>query len=364
MKILIFISQIPTTWILIGASILFHLSASQNSKNDYEIFSPSGLGERSQSIYHSPEFSVRNFFDSGVGHTLNKRFAEIKLEDLEQISEKPSFTQSYLYVSPKDAERRFTRSSDYDDGYKEFLAKYFAISEKDESNEKNSEYQAERPHKQHSSRYEAEEDEDDNVEEVEGTDHNSSEYDRIKLLSQKQEKEIKQNPKHCKTVVKDDMKCHQCKNPDTGAHSETCSFSSEPEAKKFAYTRERNYKSKDGDKGGKNQDDGEDDEEDEEEYDDEEEQPKPKPVLKKKIKHTETPRHASPKRQQYTSGVPTTQRTKFDKLPARSEPLRNSEIRRPTYRSSYNTAESRPQREVIGTENFQYEGEEGKMFSC
>jgi hypothetical protein len=40
------------------------------------------------------------------------------------------------------------------------------------------------------------------------------------------------------------MTCITCNNPETGAQSQSCSFSSEPVSKKYAYQKEKKYDSK------------------------------------------------------------------------------------------------------------------------
>ncbi|GAB0087259.1 hypothetical protein DMENIID0001_015520 [Sergentomyia squamirostris] len=83
----------------------------------------------------------------------------------------------------------------------------------------------------------------------------SDEYQRIKDLSEQQAKEIEQNPQHCKTVKKEEMECHVCHDPKSGAKSESCSYASRPAAKKYAFVKEKKYNS--------NDDDGESGEEEE-----------------------------------------------------------------------------------------------------
>jgi hypothetical protein len=45
-------------------------------------------------------------------------------------------------------------------------------------------------------------------------------------------------------VKKGDMTCFTCKDPKNGAQSQSCSYSSEPVSKKYAYQKEKNYDSK------------------------------------------------------------------------------------------------------------------------
>lgn len=49
---------------------------------------------------------------------------------------------------------------------------------------------------------------------------NSNDYERIKALSEQQVAELHKKPGNCKQFEKDGMICSQCKDPETGDHSE------------------------------------------------------------------------------------------------------------------------------------------------
>jgi hypothetical protein len=74
----------------------------------------------------------------------------------------------------------------------------------------------------------------------------STDYERIKSMSEKQAQELKKNGDgNCKSVKKGDSICQVCEDPNTGSKSESCAFASEPHHKKYAFSNERNYNSKD-----------------------------------------------------------------------------------------------------------------------
>lgn len=185
--------------------------------------------------------------------------------------------------------------------------------------------------------------------------YSSSEYDRIKLLSDQQQTEIKKNPKHCKIVIKKEMKCTVCKNPETGAHSESCSFSSVPTDKKYAYIKERNYNSKD----------DEDDDDESGEYADNEgeDELQHRTASHKKEKRiiTSTTTNAPPtirrqpsRRQSYTKSPPlyysTSTRYPIKRSTTISTTLATTKQPRNVgrrYTSQYRVAESRPEPQLI-----------------
>lgn len=74
----------------------------------------------------------------------------------------------------------------------------------------------------------------------------SSDYERIKALSEKQVEELHKKPGNCKQFKKDGMICSTCEDPDTGDTSESCAYSSEPDDKKVAFLMKKshNYKTK------------------------------------------------------------------------------------------------------------------------
>lgn len=57
----------------------------------------------------------------------------------------------------------------------------------------------------------------------------------MQLPVEQQATKFQQNPRHCKTIQKDDMLCQMCLNPKTGAKSESCSYSSQPDSTRYAY---------------------------------------------------------------------------------------------------------------------------------
>lgn len=66
-----------------------------------------------------------------------------------------------------------------------------------------------------------------------------------KSYSEKEAEEIKKNPENCKKVKKESLTCMVCKNPKTGGNYEQCSYSSEPQEKRYAYVKEKKYNSND-----------------------------------------------------------------------------------------------------------------------
>lgn len=46
---------------------------------------------------------------------------------------------------------------------------------------------------------------------------------------------------NCRKVEKDSMVCSICKDPKTGEDSESCSYSYEPDDKKFAYSKSKSF---------------------------------------------------------------------------------------------------------------------------
>lgn len=203
------------------------------------------------------------------------------------------------------------------------------------------------------------------------SDEHSSEYERIKELSQKQEQELKQNPKHCKVhIKKDNMRCSVCMNPETGAHSESCSYSSTPPEKKYAYTKERNYNSKDNEP-------LEEGDEQEEEADDEDEEDgtangtsKSEKLVSTTTTTTTSTTTARPYRRRIhvrPTNEPTVSPAIFSP-PTRAHPIRAQPVRRQVrgrrpettnsngtrYSSAYRAEESRINRQVIGLDPFLY----------
>lgn len=70
-----------------------------------------------------------------------------------------------------------------------------------------------------------------------------------KSYSEQQAEELKKNGENCKKVKKDSMTCMVCTNPKTGGNYEQCSYSSEPQEKKYSYVKEKKYNSNDDDDG-------------------------------------------------------------------------------------------------------------------
>lgn len=364
----------------VGWTILFGclaVAAAASSHGDFETFTgfSTNVG-RSQSLQPEPrrrstfDFLDDDDDDDDVDHR-NKRQTGYDLSKFERISPEPKFTQSGVYISPADADRRYTRSPQggyknvYTDGYQAFLDKYFSKDDEDDGTDVHKSERDDKPQKKNSNYRQGGNNED--VERIDNhrpeqsgysdTNNNDNEYDRIKSLSQQQEKEIKQNPKHCKVVLKDDMKCSLCKNPETGAHSESCSFSSTPAEKKYAYIKERNYNSKD--------DDDEDDDEEEGE-DEKNEEASNKNESKVTATTSTTTTEPSPvtrpqsRRRSKVAPSSTTKATPRARQHNRSQRIRSTS--KPTtststshrFSSSYKAEESRPQERVIGLDPFLY----------
>lgn len=222
--------------------------------SDYVVFHTPDTGSTSDPAYYHHE-------DYNQDAAKQKQF---DLSGFKRISPTPKFTLSHLYISPENAEPHFTRSvsksnNGYDGGYSAFLQNNFdkfddEVNSKyrqnnyddDEDEGMNSEYRQKN--------YDDDEDEEDenskyrhapkDVEENEHHYYNAysgDELDRIQSLSQKEEVEPKQSSKNCKIIVKGKAMCRLCKDPVSGAHSESCSFSSAPPEKKYAYIKKEKY---------------------------------------------------------------------------------------------------------------------------
>lgn len=241
-------------WILTVSIILYN---QVTCSSDYEVVHTYGTGLKSDPAYHHDDYNE----DSA-----NKQ-KEYDLSGFKRISPTPEFTLSHLYISPEDAQRHFTRShsqskSNYvDDGYSAFLNKNFQDNDDDhevknhdddDSDGGNSKYRQKN--------YETDEDDDEEEKEVyakyrhvptdgENNEHHYSytyndgddEFGRIRSLPQKEETETKKNSKNCKVIQKGKAMCRLCKDPVSGAHSESCSFSSAPPEKKYAYIKKEKY---------------------------------------------------------------------------------------------------------------------------
>lgn len=347
------------------SGILYNQVMCSDYSNDFEVFHTGGGGAKSQSLYPDPAYNNDDFDDEiSEPKSQQKRYASFDLSDFGKISSTPEFTLSHLYVSPDDADRRFTRSAlgpknDYVDSYKSFLQKYF-----DKTDEKQAEYHDEDDGNDKSSRYRQVPKEVEQIDKEHHYDnaHNDYEYDRIKSLSQKQEAEIKQNPKNCKTVVKGEMTCSTCKDPVSGAHSESCSFSSAPADKKYAYIKQRAYNSKDDEKDKKKKkkdDDSEEDDEDkpEEDWEGDEEATNQN---EKKVKPSSTPAPRGRIQQHRRPAPPPPKKESAPYTAATNQPpqrrQRNPNQRR--FSSNYKAEESRPQREVVGLDPFLYKNDD------
>lgn len=219
----------------------------------YEVFHTSS-GPTSNPVYHYDDY-----------HEDNAKQKEFDLSGFKRVSPTPKFTLSHLYISPESAEPYFTRSvsksnGGHNDDYVAFLQNNFQENGDDEPEAVNSKY-----------RQNDNEDDDDEDEEVnskyrqknsdeevkskyrhvpknvEGNEHhyyhsyNGDELDRIKSLPQKNEAESKQNSKNCKVIVKGKAMCRLCKDPVSGARSESCSFSSAPPETKYAYIEKQKF---------------------------------------------------------------------------------------------------------------------------
>ena len=79
-------------------------------------------------------------------------------------------------------------------------------------------------------------------------DYDPASADYIKSESEKILKDAEST--NCKKVQKDTMICTVCKDPKTGGNSESCSYSYQPEDKKFAYTKSKSFGSPTENRGG------------------------------------------------------------------------------------------------------------------
>lgn len=280
--------------------------------------------------------------------------AHPQLSHREPIAAQPPFTKSPWYISPAEAEPRFARAADHDytSPFSSDLDAYFADSRaarrqhrsealttaKDTADDADTE---DEDFRSIPSNRQTDGDGDDTPDAHHyDQKFHDDEYARIRSASRQQEKEIvAHDPKLCKIRLKDGMECSVCKNPKTGSHSEQCSFSSTAPAKKYAYTKERNYNSRDAD------DDADDDDADDS-SDEEVEQP----VKKRKVQ----PKKPAPKR-------PVKKPTKPNKSNfRRSQPLRAADDNnawRPIlaplrFRSSYAAQASERHARVVAAEPF------------
>lgn len=272
-----------------------------------------------------------------------------KLKKAKRIDPKPEITKSAFYISPKDIERessyhhqrryrRGDKKEDYEQSYRDFISEHFPSklvrADGKKSNYKTAgddaeEYQPSKP----SYNYKP-----------------SGDYERIKDLSDQQAKEINEKtPKNCKTVEKDKMTCRICNDPKSGAKSQSCSYSSTPDAKKYAYVREKNYNSKDD----PSKNDEEDGDSDDDEAESEEVTSKPKSVP-----HPHN--NAQPKRKGGRSTSTPTNAKRYKSQQLRQQPQQHHQQQRPINKKKSETylrgSESRPQRDVVGLDPFLYGG--------
>lgn len=212
-------------------------------------------------------------------HQDNAKSKEFDLSGYKRISPIPKFTQSHLYISPENAEPHFTRSvpeskGGYGDGYSAFIQKHFQddgdddvnsnyrqkSDDDDEDVEVNSNYRqrndASDDDDEVNSNYRQndDDDDDDDNEEVKSNyqyapkievEENNRHYygvgfDRIQSLPQTESKQHV-NVKNCKIIAKGKAMCKLCKDPVSGAHSESCSFSSAPPEHKYAFIKKEKY---------------------------------------------------------------------------------------------------------------------------
>lgn len=215
--------------------------------SDYEVYHTDG----------SPSDLVDNHDDYSQGGDEKK---EYDLSGFKRISPTPKFTLTHLYVSPESAERHFTRShskNGFNDGYSTFLQNNFDHSD-DHDGEANSKYQQDDDEDDYdedvNSKYQDDDDDDEEVnskyqqaaddandENDEQNYHNSYNNEERDRIQQKEESDLKQNPNNCKIIVKGKAMCKLCKDPVSGAHSESCSFSSTPPEEQYAYIKKEKY---------------------------------------------------------------------------------------------------------------------------
>lgn len=191
---------------------------------------------------------------------------EFDLSGFKRISPTPKFTLSHLYISPEDAEPHFTRSvseskNGYSDGYSAFLQKNFEnIGDDDDfvnskyrqknvdddvedvnSGYRQTNYDDDDEEVVNSKYRQAPKDFEENERHYFNVYQSGDEFDRIQSLSQKKEAEPTHSAKDCKIIVKGKAMCRLCKDPVSGAHSESCSFSSAPPEQKYAYIKKEKY---------------------------------------------------------------------------------------------------------------------------
>ncbi|XP_059618400.1 ABC transporter F family member 4-like [Phlebotomus argentipes] len=330
-------------WVTIVALelLLVSLGATQdrNYERDFEVFQAGG-GDRSQSIY-----SLYDEEDRQRAHGFSG--------PLEGFGSESKITYLPYYLSPDEVKRNYRSAPKYGgnnregslQSYDEFFERNFGqnyqaydskapLRSTEEREETEHETEAPRagPRKfkkgGRKASYKAqprEETEDIPYDYSYGgsSSYNpSDEYQRIKYLSEQQAKEIQQNPSHCKVVQKEEMECHICHDPKSGAKSESCSYASRPAAKKYAFVKEKKYNSKD----------DEDSDEDEAE-----EAPQPK--------KSESLRSARPQRRP----------SKTTPAEVTHAALTAAPRRRPVSRGK-KASENRPQRDVVGLDPYLYGG--------
>lgn len=177
-------------------------------------------------------------------------------------------------------ERRKRSPGKYDLTYSDFIKTHFTpydeyIPDKDEYKElKNKKDEQESVEKTENSYEKPDDNDSSKSEEVSAK---LSDYDKIKYESDKQV--TKQDPTNCKKTYKKNLACTVCKDPVTGDNSETCSYSSKPNDKKVAFSKQKSFSFKTPKT--KNVEGNEDGDYEEETNGDDEEKPVQKPPPKK-----------------------------------------------------------------------------------
>ncbi|KAG5682492.1 hypothetical protein PVAND_011843 [Polypedilum vanderplanki] len=146
------------------------------------------------------------------------------------------------------ANERYRRNPDkYDENYNKFLSRHFSDLNGKHVDEKEEYKQAQ----EEAAEGEGDYDEDESDDSKSNVEHNdsynyksSSDYERIKALSEAQVAKLHEKPGNCKHYEKDGMICATCSDPETGDTSESCAYSSQPNDKKVAYLshKSHNYK--------------------------------------------------------------------------------------------------------------------------
>lgn len=223
--------------IVAGVICLVQSKAEDNIANATISQEPSVDNVKPSTTVHPAEI-VRLDLDSAATHFLPISFQDIELGSSNPIGEEEVRERR---SSPRNNE-------DYDDKYNRFMQSFnnrkargnYRVEDNDDDSDADEEE-------------ENEEEEDSASEEqpkkgkkgksarTQTAGSGDEDFDRIKEESQKAKKS-----KHCRVEKRGNMFCNVCYNPKNGDSAESCSFRTDPHEKKYAFSKEKKYRSKDG----------------------------------------------------------------------------------------------------------------------